>query len=90
MYAGPRNDVTGSAGAIIVSFGLRQGYAAADPVGEPDEVVKFLPAFLRDSLIPPVTDQLFTCIARIRAIASQISVRWMPFSPSASCVSMSP
>ncbi len=34
--------------------------------------------------------QFFTCIDRIRAIASHISVRWMPFSASANCVSISP
>ena len=32
----------------------------------------------------------FTCIARIRAIASQISVRWMPFSANDNCVSINP
>ena len=37
-----------------------------------------------------IAGQFFTCIARMRAIASQISGRCTPFSASANCVSMRP
>ena len=44
----------------------------------------------RDDHVRKRNDYDFTCVAKIRAIASQISGRWTPFSASASCVSIKP